>query len=561
MNCVRWTPSGRVPIRCWEWIRALSAVAVLAGCVGCDTEDGAPHINTARGALQAVSDESGPAAGPVIAVEVEKDTGDIVCTKSDGGIWSSEKGGVVEFYLRENGGEWKLAGPAQPYDAPTPETATKRVVLPGAAFQLGVGTGYSAQCKAIPFIDIPPSAEWTYCSDPNGGEDKVCTLSGVYDFSIVPSSAPPPLGQTSCGNGKGKSNGVDLCVPRQTVPKGTYDYPFPCSRFHSYDVRLFTSGASSDTTLTVYDAASEELGISSSDGNVDQITFVAVSSGECLARVEAHVESTFMLHVKDEEGLHPQKSSLLAGDKRITLMQAQPGDIILTHYKGCEWEQYLPFAPPHYCHSGMIVTPYPDLKIIQALPDPGVFESRDSGWTDSKREILVVRPNVSEEMRKEAVKAAQSYIGKPYKIKTTLDDPSGLYCSKLVWKAYKDLGVDIVDDKPSFFEYGYAVLPDNLASSSKVTIVGGGWDCAPFVDEMVMSVSPKLDQSMTFTFNGACLDNPLAGWIADCAGASTTLLSKTSAQLSCTPKYSTGLKQGVLKQDGVPAYNFAILVQ
>jgi hypothetical protein len=56
-----------------------------------------------------------------------------------------------------------------------------------------------------------------------------------------------------------------------------------------------------------------------------------------------------------------------------------------------------------------------------------------------------------------------------------------------------------------------------------------------------------LNQPTTFTITGSCLPPTLAAWIGECANLSMWGVTPSQAQFTCTPSWSTGVKQGVVK--------------
>ena len=81
----------------------------------------------------------------------------------------------------------------------------------------------------------------------------------------------------------------------------------------------------------------------------------------------------------------------------------------------------------------------------------------------------------------------------------------------------------------------------------------------------VSSVSPtsaSLNQQTTFTVNGACLPTTIAAWIDQCENLAVTSTGATQAQFRCTPSYSTGVKQGLIKDQpgGSTLHSFTVNV-
>lgn len=85
--------------------------------------------------------------------------------------------------------------------------------------------------------------------------------------------------------------------------------------------------------------------------------------------------------------------------------------------------------------------------------------------------------------------------------------------------------------------------------------------CSPSVTS-VAPLAAKLGASTTFTVEGSCLPASLAAWIDECAGLAFSMTDETEAQFSCTPSWSTGLKDGVIKDKpgGAVLHQFSVNV-
>jgi hypothetical protein len=86
----------------------------------------------------------------------------------------------------------------------------------------------------------------------------------------------------------------------------------------------------------------------------------------------------------------------------------------------------------------------------------------------------------------------------------------------------------------------------------------------------VTSVSPStvtLNRSTTFTIRGSGLPSQLAVWIGECVGNTSPTLyssgSSTTHTFTCTPRYSKGTKDGVVKDraNGITLLNFRVNVR
>ncbi|MCI5217781.1 MAG: DUF4382 domain-containing protein [Candidatus Electrothrix sp. LOE2] len=88
---------------------------------------------------------------------------------------------------------------------------------------------------------------------------------------------------------------------------------------------------------------------------------------------------------------------------------------------------------------------------------------------------------------------------------------------------------------------------------------------APVTSPVVYSVTPTdavLDQSTTFTVSGQNLPSTLAFWIEECENLTSLGGSSTSRQFRCTPTWSIGWKEGVVKDQsgGTVLKEFSVYV-
>ncbi|PRQ04628.1 hypothetical protein ENSA5_06330 [Enhygromyxa salina] len=72
--------------------------------------------------------------------------------------------------------------------------------------------------------------------------------------------------------------------------------------------------------------------------------------------------------------------------------------------------------------------------------------------------------------------------------------------------------------------------------------------CTPTVDS-VSPLTASLNQNQVFTVHGSCLPNTLAAWIADCDELMILDTDTDIAQFSCTPKWTSGTKSGLVKDE------------
>ncbi|WP_053072149.1 YiiX/YebB-like N1pC/P60 family cysteine hydrolase [Rossellomorea marisflavi] len=87
--------------------------------------------------------------------------------------------------------------------------------------------------------------------------------------------------------------------------------------------------------------------------------------------------------------------------------------------------------------------------VIEALPKPGVtHQPAHTYWSTVSDEVEMYVKKASWANYDQAIKYAKSQIGDPYKLKTTINNTSNWYCSKLVYKAFKSAGHDLALGSP-----------------------------------------------------------------------------------------------------------------
>lgn len=109
--------------------------------------------------------------------------------------------------------------------------------------------------------------------------------------------------------------------------------------------------------------------------------------------------------------------------------------------------------------------------VIEALPRPGVVhQSATKYWSTVDDEAQYYVKGASKSDYRKAVSYARDQIGKPYKLKTSLNNESKWYCSKLVFKAWEYAGFRI----GSVDEYLGIVLPASIISD---------WDVVEYISD------------------------------------------------------------------------------
>ncbi len=97
---------------------------------------------------------------------------------------------------------------------------------------------------------------------------------------------------------------------------------------------------------------------------------------------------------------------------------------------------------------------------------------------------------------------------------------------------------DVVLTCPFFDNDGGDCESSSSSSSSS--------SCEPYVNS-VSPLSVTYEQTTTFTVQGGCLPDTTAFWIGECANLVSQGGNSQTRSFTCTPSYSTGIKEGVVK--------------
>ncbi|MCX2829682.1 MULTISPECIES: YiiX/YebB-like N1pC/P60 family cysteine hydrolase [Bacillus] len=116
------------------------------------------------------------------------------------------------------------------------------------------------------------------------------------------------------------------------------------------------------------------------------------------------------------------------------------------------------YGLPHGHAAILSTTPH---YVIEALPSPGVVhQSASKYWSTVDDEGQYYVKGASNSAYLNAVSYAKNQIGEPYKLKTSLNNTSEWYCSKLVYKAWLNAGYHV----GTLDAYLGVVLPGSIKS-------------------------------------------------------------------------------------------------
>lgn len=121
----------------------------------------------------------------------------------------------------------------------------------------------------------------------------------------------------------------------------------------------------------------------------------------------------------------------------------QSGDVILQNSGSGQSAGIISASGFAYSHTG-IIKKYPDGRVtVVEATGPGVIETPLSSWIGrgiAGQYSVVRKKGMTEDRGKAIVAAAEKYKGTPYDPLFKMHDTSRIYCSELVWQAYRDAG-------------------------------------------------------------------------------------------------------------------------
>ncbi|MDD2586096.1 MAG: YiiX/YebB-like N1pC/P60 family cysteine hydrolase [Syntrophomonadaceae bacterium] len=137
----------------------------------------------------------------------------------------------------------------------------------------------------------------------------------------------------------------------------------------------------------------------------------------------------------------------------ISFSGLEPGDIILGGYPGCAYGRF--------SHAGLYIG---NGQVIESFGELGVNIQPIEHYRDYT-EICLLRVNLPEEIKKDAVKYTMKYEGAMFYPVAFKPGDRLWNCSKIMWQAYIEQGVDLAlfDD--------FWIAPDNFYYSSQVSII------------------------------------------------------------------------------------------
>lgn len=132
--------------------------------------------------------------------------------------------------------------------------------------------------------------------------------------------------------------------------------------------------------------------------------------------------------------------------------QLEPGDIVLGGNTGSSWG--------HWTHAALYLG---DGEVMETFLQTGVAPEPVTRYNVYYSHASALRVNLPPAVKAEAVARARALQGKPFYLLAPRGSRSLFYCTKVVWYAYKEAGVDLDPDG------AYWVVPDSITRSPWVT--------------------------------------------------------------------------------------------
>lgn len=171
---------------------------------------------------------------------------------------------------------------------------------------------------------------------------------------------------------------------------------------------------------------------------------------------------------------------------------AQPGDIIFREGTEAVSDAVMAVDGGPFSHVGLLIGKPGAWQVLHATPSEipgrpdGVVVDTLSFFVDSQRakHYAVYHVDADAAQRALAVNAAYAMLGKPFRIA----DPTGTYCTVVVWDAWRQAGVDLGVTFTHLtlpLMNGNYLLPSSLMASRKLSLI-------PLTSETVSTpVSPS----------------------------------------------------------------------
>ena len=149
--------------------------------------------------------------------------------------------------------------------------------------------------------------------------------------------------------------------------------------------------------------------------------------------------------------------------QNIDFNNLKDGDIIFHTSKSSQSSMLKKVTNSNLTHVGMIFSNKGELFVYEAIQPVKItsLKSFIKRGQDSKYKVMRPKFELSNEDKKKMFSYAKKQLGKNYDSKFQWSD-NKMYCSELVWKIYKEIGVELCETK-KFSDYN---LSNSLASTA-----------------------------------------------------------------------------------------------
>lgn len=208
--------------------------------------------------------------------------------------------------------------------------------------------------------------------------------------------------------------------------------------FEKYSADLETAGVSEELIVEIEEGYNELI----ESGNVEKAEAFADEFVEAMKNRD--YDSKEVIPKKSQSG-SSQSITTMAVTASTTFPGVEAGDIIL------ELDRALGFGHTSMVHRW-------ETHVYEAVKgDVSKINKLDRVWNDTtSRQRWMYVPKYSYDFRRNAANQGDKYLGKPYEINTDKYSTTEFYCSKLNWRQFKDVGVDLDVNG------GDMVLPDDI---------------------------------------------------------------------------------------------------
>jgi hypothetical protein len=162
---------------------------------------------------------------------------------------------------------------------------------------------------------------------------------------------------------------------------------------------------------------------------------------------------------------------------------AETGDLVFRRGSGVRSQAVLQGDPQSpYSHVGLVVREDAERWVIHALPGAGVVREHLDDFLAEARLAALYRVEGLSDAEREGVRvAALEMLGRPFDDALDLSNPEALYCTELVWLAFRNVGVELVD----------APRPIRLPLVTRRVILPGQLLAAPGTAEVSAFLPPE----------------------------------------------------------------------